>query len=86
MVISLNLLNSSWVNVKGIPKFFDLEYSDKISFKEKLLSLPISIFFLSVTSFVFFSLNISNSILSNLEVKDLGSKSKVSVSPTKLSS
>ncbi len=58
----------------------------RISFNETRLSLPMLIFFPSVISFVFFSLKISSSIISNLDENDLGSRSRVSVSPTKSNS
>ena len=51
-----------------------------------MLSFPISIFFVSIISFVFSSLNTSNSTKSNLFENDLGSRSSVSVSPTKSNS
>ena len=62
------------VNVKAVTAF---------QLSETELSSPIFIFFFSVISFVFFSFRISSSIVSSLEVKDLGSRSRVSVSPTK---
>ena len=48
--------------------------------------VPILIFLVSVISLVFFSFKISNSTVSNLEENDLGSRSNVSVSPTKFNS
>ena len=59
---------------------------NKISFKDTRWLLPIFMFFSSVISFVFLSFKISDSIISNLEENDLGSRSSVSVSPTKFSS
>ena len=84
--IEFESLNENKNNKKDQNDKVNLTENKNLSFKDTRLSLPILIFFFSVISFVFFSLKISNSIISSLEENDLGSRSSVSVSPIKSSS
>ena len=69
----------------GFPNSSEIEYLFKISLNETVIFLSILIFFSSIIFSVSWLSKLSNSISSSLVENDLGSRSKVLVSPIRLS-